>query len=99
MSRSKTRYKIVLESSRIQKNWDALEQEFPERMAVCKNFLRNNPEDRTQSVGILKKLKGVYKEKSILQYDITKDDVRIIYRVDKKENTIIIKYAGHHPNW
>lgn len=99
MSRSKTRYKIVLESSRIQKNWDALEQEFPERMAVCKNFLRNNPEDRTQAVGILKKLKGVYKEKSILQYDITKDDVRIIYRVDKKENTIIIKYAGHHPNW
>ena len=45
---------------------------------------------------ILKKLKGPYK--GILQYDITKDDARVWYRVDKKENLVIIKYAGHHPD-
>ena len=99
MSRLKTRYKIVLGSSRIQKDWDALGQEFPEKMKNCKNFLRNNPEDRTQAIGRLKKLKGIYKERGILQYDITKDDAGVIYRVDKKKNTVIIKYAGHHPTW
>lgn len=99
MSKSKTRYRIVLESSRIQKDWDALEREFPERMRGCKEFLINNPEDRTKAIGILKKLTGIYKEKGILQYDITKDDARVIYRVNKKENTVIIKYADHHPSW
>ena len=98
-SKSKTKYRIVLKSNRIQKDWDALEREFPERMSSCKNFLRNNPEDRTQAVGILKKLKGIYREKGILQYDITKDDARVIYRVNKKENTVVIKYARHHPRW
>ena len=98
ISKSKAKYRIVLESNRIQKDWDALEEEFPERMSVCKDFLRNNPEDRTRAVGILKKLKGIYKEKGILQYDITKDDARVIYHVDKKENTVVVKYAGHHPD-
>jgi len=97
MSKSKTRYRIVLESNRIQKDWDALEQEFPERMRDCKNFLRNNPEDRAEAVGRLKKLKGTYE--GYLQYDVTKDDARVIYRVDKKEKIVVIKYAGHHPNW
>ena len=95
MSESKVRYKIVLESNRIRKNWVALEQEFPERMKECKNFLRNNPEDRTKAIGILKKLKGPYK--GLLQYDITKDDTRVWYRVNKKERIVVIKYAGHHP--
>ena len=99
MSKSKTGYRIVLESKRNQKDWDALEQEYPERMRGCKGFLRNNPEDRTQAIGILKKLKGIYREKGILQYDITKDDARVIYRVNKSDNTVIIKYAGHHPRW
>jgi mRNA-degrading endonuclease RelE of RelBE toxin-antitoxin system len=95
-SKSKTRYKIVLTSSRIKKDWEALEQEFPERMKACKEFLRANPEDRTKAVGILKKLKGPYKE--YLQYDITKDDSRVWYRVDKKNLEVLIKYAGHHPD-
>lgn len=96
MSKSKSEYKIVLESNRIEKDWLALEQEFPERMRECKNFLRNNPEDRNQAIGILKKLKGRYK--GILQYDVTKDDARVWYRVDKNNHTVIIKYAGHHPD-
>jgi mRNA-degrading endonuclease RelE of RelBE toxin-antitoxin system len=99
MSKSKTKYKIVLESNSIQKDWNALGQEFPDRMKECKAFLRNNPEDRTKAVGRLKKLRGIYKEKSILQYDITRDDARVIYRVNRKDKTVIIKYAGHHPNW
>ena len=61
MSQSRAKYKIVLESNSIQKDWDALEQEFPDRMNDCKDFLINNPEDRTKAIGILKKLKGVYK--------------------------------------
>ena len=99
MSKSKTKYTIVLESNRLQKNWDALGSEFPEKMRDCKEFLRNNPEDRTKAIGILKKLKGIYKEKVILQYDITKDDARVIYKVDKKNRQVIIKHAGHHPSW
>ena len=96
MSKSETRYKIVLESNRIRKDWEKLEQEFPERMKQCKNFLRNNPEDRTQAVGILKKLTGLYK--GILQYDLTKDNYRIWYRVNREDFTVVIKYAGPHPN-
>ena len=96
MSRSGIKYKIVLESNRIRKDWDALEQAFPDRMKECKDFLRNNPEDRTKAVGILKKLKGSYQ--GILQYDITKDDYRVWYRVNKKDYTVVIKYAGPHPN-
>ena len=99
MSKSKTKYEIVLESNRIQKDWEALNREFPDKMSDCKSFLRENPEDRTKALGILKKLKGIYKEKSILQYDITKDDARVIYRVEKKNGKMIIKYAGHHPSW
>ena len=96
MSKSETKYRIVLESNRIQKDWLALEQEFPDRMKECKNFLRNHPEDRTKAIGILKKLRGAHK--GILQYDITKDDARVWYRVDRKERIVIIKYAGHHPD-
>jgi mRNA-degrading endonuclease RelE of RelBE toxin-antitoxin system len=96
MSRSRVKYKIVLESNRIQKDWDALEQEFSDRMKDCKEFLRNNPEDRTKAMGILKKLKGPFK--GIIQYDITKDDARVWYRVNRKERTVVIKYAGHHPD-
>ena len=95
MSKSRTKYKIVLESNRIRKDWEALEQAFPERMRGCKDFLRNNPEDRTKAVGILKKLKPPYK--GILQYDITKDDYRVWYRVNRKDHIVIIEYAGTHP--
>lgn len=96
ISKSKTKYRIVLESNRIRKDWEALERAFPERMEECKDFLRNSPEDRSKAVGILKKLTGPYK--GILQYDITKDDYRVWYRVNKKEYTVVIKYAGAHPN-
>jgi mRNA-degrading endonuclease RelE of RelBE toxin-antitoxin system len=91
-----TRYKIVLESNRIKADWTSLEQEFPDRMGECKDFLKNNPEDRIKAQGKLKKLHGRYK--GILQYDITKDDVRVWYRVNRKEHLVIIKYAGHHPD-
>ena len=96
MSASKTRYRIVFQSGRVERDWLALEREFPERVAECKEFLCNNPEDRSKAVGILKKLHGRYK--GILQYDITKDDARVWYRVDRKEKLVIITYAGHHPD-
>lgn len=97
MSESKIRYDIDFQSGRIEKDWVALEKEFPERVAECKDFLINNPEDRNKAIGILKKLKG--RHKGTLQYDITKDDARVWYRVDREEKLVIIKYAGHHPNW
>jgi mRNA-degrading endonuclease RelE of RelBE toxin-antitoxin system len=96
MSEPKTRYSIVFQSNRVKQDWLALEREFPERIAQCKAFLCNSPEDRTKAIGILKKLKGRFK--GILQYDITKDDARVWYRVDRKGNLVIIKYAGHHPD-
>ncbi len=96
MSKSKTRYGIVFQNGRVERDFLALEKEFPERVARCKEFLCNNPEDRSKAIGILKKLQGRYR--GILQYDVTKDDARVWYRVERKENLVLIKYAGHHPN-
>lgn len=87
----------MLESNRIKKDWLALETEFPERMDELKRFLRATPTDRRQAIDRLKKLKGNLK--GILQYDITKDDARVWYIVDKKKQLVIIRYAGHHPNF
>lgn len=97
MPESKARYNIACQSNRIEKDWLSLEKEFPDRVLDCKNFLKNSPEDRNKALGILKKLKGRFK--GILQYDITKNDARVWYRVDREKNLVIIKYAGHHPNW
>ena len=99
MSRSTTRYEIVLESNRIRKDWDAILKEFPEKMHDCIEFLKNNSEDRNKAVGSLKKLKGNFQKKRLMQYDISKDDARVIYRVDRKNKLVVIKYAGHHPSW
>ena len=96
MSQSRIRYRIVYASNKIEKAWIALEKEFPDRVAECKEFLIKNPEDRSRAIGILKKLQGRFK--GILQYDITKDDARVWYRVDRTERLVIIKYAGHHPD-
>jgi mRNA-degrading endonuclease RelE of RelBE toxin-antitoxin system len=87
---------MVFRSRRVEKDWLVLEKEFPERVAACRDFLRSNPEDRSKAIGILKKLRGRYQ--GILQYDITKDDARVWYRVDRKERLVIIKYVGHHPD-
>ena len=96
MSKSKTKYEIVFQSNRIEKDWLALEAEFPERMNQCKSFLSSSPTDRRQATDKLKKLKGKFK--GILQYDVTKDDARVWYRVDRKEKLVRIIYAGHHPD-
>ncbi len=96
MSEPKNKYNIVFQSRGIEKDWLALEKEFPERVADCKEFLCNNPEDRRKAIGVLKKLQG--RCKGTLQYDITKDDARVWYRVNRKDKLVIIKYAGHHPD-
>jgi len=96
MSESKSKYEIVLESNKITKSWALLKSQFPEKMRDCENFLRNNPEDRSKALGLLKKLKGPLK--GILQYDITKDNHRVWYDVDKTNRKVIIKYAGPHPD-
>ena len=97
MSKSKSEYCIVLKSNRIHKNWLALQAEFPDRVADLKKFLKSTPADRRLASGKLKKLKGAYK--GILQYDITKNDARVWYRIDRSKSLVIILYAGHHPNW
>ncbi len=96
MSEAKTKYSIVYENGRVERDWLALQSEFPERVADCREFLCNHPEDRSKAIGVLKKLKGRHKGK--LQYDITKNDARVWYRVNRKEKLVIIKYAGHHPD-
>lgn len=96
MSSSKNKYDIVFQNGRVEQSWYVLAQEFPDRVEGCKNFLKNNPEDRNKAVGILKKLKGKYN--GILQYDITKDDARVWYRVNRKDKLVKVVYAGHHPD-
>ena len=93
----KSEYNIVLKNSTIQNQWLNLEAEFPDKMADLKQFLRSTPADRRPVPGKLKKLKGKYK--GILQYDVTQNDARVWYRIDRKEKRVIILYAGHHPNW
>ncbi len=96
MSGMKSKYNVVFENSRIEQDWLALKNEYPDRVEDCVEFLINNPEDRMKTIGILKKLQG--RLKGILQYDITKDDARVWYCVNRKEKLVIIKYAGHHPD-
>ncbi len=95
MSKPRAKYEIQFASNRILRDWDTLKEKFPDRMKPCENFLINNPEDRSKAIGILKKLRGRYK--GILQYDITKDDYRVWYRVNRNDNTVVIAYAGSHP--
>lgn len=96
MPNSEHRYKIVFVNKKVKGDWEALSQKFPERIEVCRLFLENNPEDRRKAIGILKKLHPPYK--GILQYDITKDNYRVWYRVDREQKLVIIKYAGAHPD-
>lgn len=95
MSKPRAKYEIQFASNKTLRNWDTLKEKFPDRMKTCESFLINNPEDRSKAIGILKKLRGRYK--GILQYDITKDDYRVWYRVNRNDNTVVIAYAGSHP--
>ena len=56
MAEAKTNYSIVYENGRVERDWLALESKFPERVADCKEFLCNHPEDRNKAIGVLKKL-------------------------------------------
>ncbi len=98
MSEAKRRYSIGFQNGRVERDFLSLEKEYPKRVADCKEFLCNNPEDRREAIGILKKLRGRYARMGILQYDITKNDARVWYRVYRKERLVIIIYAGHHPD-
>jgi len=93
MSPSNEQYRIEIKE-RLQENWEALEREVPAAIERCKNFLEKSPTNRLESRGKLKKLKGRFK--GILQYDIT-DEVRVWYRVDRKNRIVYIEYVGHHP--
>ena len=96
MPDSEHRYQIVFVNKRVKGDWEKLSQQFPERVEACRQFLENNPEDRRQAIGVLKKLHPPYE--GILQYDITKDNYRVWYRVDRERKLVIIKYAGAHPD-
>lgn len=87
-------YSIYLENKSAMKGWGKLEQEYPEAMNTCREFLENSPYDTINSRGKVKKLKG--KLKRLHQYDITEGD-RIWYRVDKTTHSVYVEYAGHHP--
>lgn len=96
MSNSENSYRIVFANKKVKSNWEALAQKFPEKIERCRQFLENNPEDRRKAIGILKKLHPPFD--GILQYDLTKDNYRIWYRVDREKRMVIIKYAGVHPD-
>ena len=93
MSRSPSSYRLEI-PKRYVKIWRAFEAQIPEPLERCRQFLINSPEDRLKSSGKLKKLKGDLA--GILQYDIT-DEARVWYAVDRKNQTVRIKYIGHHP--
>lgn len=94
MSNSRAKYQIVFQSSKVERGWQALHNEFPDRMKQLIQFLKTTPEDRLKADRKLKKLKGCHKGK--LQYDVTYE-ARVWYRVDRNNHTVIIKYAGPHP--
>ena len=88
------RYEIKAKNNSVEKAWYTLEENLPEVMERCKNFLEESPLDRLKSGGRLKKLKG--KLKGILQYDITDSD-RVQYIVDSGCHIVYIEYIGKHP--
>lgn len=88
------KYQIKFKNSSAEGSWYSLVNHIPEPMQRCKQFLQENPEDRLESGGKLKKLKG--KLKGILQYDIT-HKTRIHYKVDPGEHIVYIEYVGYHP--
>jgi mRNA-degrading endonuclease YafQ of YafQ-DinJ toxin-antitoxin module len=87
-------YRIQFKSRAVEKAWQQYEQDFPDAMAACTEFLETSPLDRLQSRNKLKKLKG--KLSGILQYDLTFSE-RIWYKVDASDNTVNIEYIGSHP--
>jgi len=89
-----TKYQIKFKNSSVEAAWYSLENDIPEPMERCKQFIQENPEDRIKSGGKLKKLKG--KLNGILQYDITYR-TRIHYKVGPGEHVVYIEYVGYHP--
>ena len=94
MPRSK-QYKIEFDSNKVSRDWDGLKKALPDKMNGLIEFLEVSPTDRLQAVGKLKKLKGKYQ--GVLQYDISKDEYRAWYVVDKPGKVVTILYAGTHP--
>lgn len=95
MSKSDEQYRVVFENNSVKKGWDQLKVEFPDKVDECIRFLKASPADRRNAIGKLKKLRGKYK--GILQYDITKDEYRVWYIIDKQSKIVVIRYAGAHP--
>jgi hypothetical protein len=74
--------------------WKELSRAHPEEMEALKHLLKNSPDSLRTTNGKAKKLKGRLKD--YIQYDVTYSD-RVWYRIDKKNKSVIVDYAGPHP--
>ena len=79
---------------RAEKGWRTLEENIPEAVEKCRQFMISTPLDRIASGGKLKKMKG--KLGKFLQYDVT-GSARVQYWVDQANHVVYVKYAGQHP--
>jgi mRNA-degrading endonuclease RelE of RelBE toxin-antitoxin system len=81
--------------------WRRFERTAPDHVVraaqqVLSGFLSEHPEDREAAAGRLKKLRG--RQAGLLQYDLPAF-YRLIYRVDRERQLVIVEYIGSHPNW
>lgn len=63
-------------------------------LQIAVEYLMQNPLLRIP--GKVKKLKGAYERRRMMQYDIDRQ-YRIHYWVDPDSSTVHVDYVGHHP--
>ncbi|WP_413201410.1 hypothetical protein [Nostoc piscinale] len=94
LSERESTWLVVAKNRRVNRDWEALIQRYPENSLRCYEDLCSTPTSRQP--GRVFPLKGkTYK--GVWEYEVTKGD-RVFYIPDEQELKVIVYYAGKHPN-
>ncbi len=84
---------VVAKNKRVNREWEALMQRYPENFSRCYEDLCNAP--TTRQPKRVFPLKGkVYK--GAWEYEVTSGD-RVFYIPDEEQLKVVVYYAGKHP--
>ncbi|MBD2300549.1 hypothetical protein [Nostoc sp. FACHB-190] len=94
LSERESTWLVVAKNRRVNRDWEALMQRYPENSLRCYEDLCSTPTSRQP--GRVFPLKGkTYK--GVWEYEVTKGD-RVFYIPDEQQLKVIVYYAGKHPN-
>ncbi|OCQ92901.1 hypothetical protein BCD64_09210 [Nostoc sp. MBR 210] len=94
LSERESTWLVVAKNRRVNRDWEALMQRYPENSLRCYEDLCSTP--TTRQPGRVFPLKGkTYK--GVWEYEVTKGD-RVFYIPDEQQLKVIVYYAGKHPN-